>query len=260
MNLTLIVPIYNAAPFLPRSLGSIADQPDMRFIEVIVLDDGSTDGSAEIAKEYAKRYGWRFVQFKYNQGVSAMRNLGIDMARGKYITFLDADDALSTNALEYIKAAIVANPDEKIIQFAHNRHIDDGPAAKPFITGHYKLGSVEKLPNHWWFVWNKVYKAEAIKDHRFKPIQYGEDELFNFELLLQGVGIFQSGLTTVEKYFNNANSLAHRKTMTELIAQDEAIKALKSVYKLPSQQWNIDELLESHHNSAIYQSMGWKNQ
>ena len=96
---SLIVPTYDAARYLPECLGSIASQ-SFRDMEVIVVDDESTDGSIGIAEEFCDRdCRFRLVKARHG-GVSKARNIGIDLARGKYIGFVDADDCLHPNAIE----------------------------------------------------------------------------------------------------------------------------------------------------------------
>lgn len=96
---SLIVPVYNASQYLPECLGSIASQ-SFRDIEIIVVDDESTDGSIGIAQEFCDRDArFRLVRIHHG-GVSKARNTGIDLAKGKYIGFVDADDCLHQNAIE----------------------------------------------------------------------------------------------------------------------------------------------------------------
>ena len=88
--LSVIIPCYNCAPVITRCLNSI-DYPDA---EIIVVDDGSTDGSYDVVKEYlAVHANVRLIQ-KENGGVSSARNMGIELAKGKYVVFVDADDYL----------------------------------------------------------------------------------------------------------------------------------------------------------------------
>lgn len=102
--ISIIIPIYNVEEYLEMTLQSLEDQ-SFRDYEVIAVDDGSTDASADIAKSFAAR-DKRFVYVrKDNAGVSAARNTGIEMARGKYMLFVDADDLLTSCALENLYRA-----------------------------------------------------------------------------------------------------------------------------------------------------------
>ena len=101
IRVSLIIPVYNEAPFLKRCLDSVANQTD-KSAQIIIVDDGSTDGSAEICDEY-KKCGFE-VYHKKNGGVSSARNFGLKKATGEYVTFLDADDVLLPNALQVMAA------------------------------------------------------------------------------------------------------------------------------------------------------------
>lgn len=103
---SVIVPIYNVAPWLDACLTSLEKQT-LKNIEVILVNDGSTDGSEAIAKRYADRNDNFTLINRVNGGLSAARNTGLDRANGEYVYFLDSDDYLLENALEtlYTKAS-----------------------------------------------------------------------------------------------------------------------------------------------------------
>ncbi len=104
--ISVIVPVYNGEEYLRECLDSLRAQT-FSDIEVITVDDGSTDGSAAICQEYAMTEPQRFRHFGIaNSGQSAARNAGLDNARGKYIAFCDADDTYAPHALETLLANI----------------------------------------------------------------------------------------------------------------------------------------------------------
>jgi glycosyltransferase involved in cell wall biosynthesis len=91
-KVSVIIPVYNTAPYLRRCLDSVCGQT-LRDIEIICVNDGSTDGSPEILREYAAQDARvRVIDFAGNKGVSIARNTGMDAARGEYIGFVDSDD------------------------------------------------------------------------------------------------------------------------------------------------------------------------
>jgi len=119
-SISAIIPAYNAEPFLARAIESVLGQtcPPM---ELIVVDDGSTDGTGDVARRFGDRV--RFFH-QENAGVSAARNLGIEKARGEWIAFLDADDWWEPHRLESQVAILKRHPD---LMWASGRFIDMSP-------------------------------------------------------------------------------------------------------------------------------------
>jgi len=116
IKISVIIPIYNTSKYLAECLDSIMNQT-FRSIEIIMIDDGSTDSSYEIALEY-KQKDRRFILIRTdNRGQSAARNTGLDNAKGEYICFLDSDDYLSHEALEILYNR-AKNDDLDILKFS----------------------------------------------------------------------------------------------------------------------------------------------
>lgn len=92
--ISIVVPVYNVLPYLSDCINSIVTQRD-DGLEIILVDDGSTDGSERLCDQYAKEYEMVRVIHKKNTGLSATRNLGIEVAKGEYIIFVDSDDMLA---------------------------------------------------------------------------------------------------------------------------------------------------------------------
>lgn len=99
LQVSLVIPLYNGEKHIQETLQSVVDQ-NFENLEVVIIDDGSTDRSEEIAKAFEKRFKAFIYRKQENQGVSAARNHGLKLARGKYIGFLDADDLLLPNSIQ----------------------------------------------------------------------------------------------------------------------------------------------------------------
>lgn len=99
MLFSIIVPVYNVASCLNRCITSLREQT-YRDIEIILVDDGSTDSSSELCDEYAKADNRIRVIHKENGGLSDARNKGMELATGKYILFVDSDDYINQDACE----------------------------------------------------------------------------------------------------------------------------------------------------------------
>lgn len=166
---SMIVPCYNAENFIQRGISSIIHQtcPDW---ELILVDDGSTDSTAAICQRAtAEDERVHFVRQK-NQGVSAARNRGLDMAKGQYVMFMDSDDYVNPDILAFtLKEA--AKYDADIVMVGHNRVEKDGNIHSD--SSHWsdtensdKIKEdilLNRLPN---FVWGKLYKKSLWDDIR----------------------------------------------------------------------------------------------
>ena len=109
--ISVIVPIYNGEKYIHRVVDSILPQLN-NAVELILVDDGSTDASSSLCDTYAEEYTTIQVVHKANGGVSSARNAGIEAARGGYLSFVDADDYISPNAYSHLLEVIQAyHPD-----------------------------------------------------------------------------------------------------------------------------------------------------
>ena len=99
--ISVIVPIYNVEEYLPRCLESISNQ-SYKHIEIILVDDGATDSSTKIIQKYVQKDERMRAIHKTNGGLSSARNRGIQEAKGEYLTFIDADDYVANDYVEYL--------------------------------------------------------------------------------------------------------------------------------------------------------------
>ena len=98
-KISIIVPIYNVEKYLKRSLDSLVNQT-LEDIEIILVDDGSTDNSHKIAEDYKENYSNVLLVTKENGGLSDARNFGLQYASGEYIAFIDSDDYVESQMFE----------------------------------------------------------------------------------------------------------------------------------------------------------------
>ena len=119
-KISIIIPVYNTDKYIEEALDSCVNQT-YKNIEIICLDDCSTDNSVEIIKEYAKNDGRiKLIENKSNQGPGALRNQGLDISTGDYIMFLDSDDWYEDGLFEKLAKAIEENESINIIEFRFN--------------------------------------------------------------------------------------------------------------------------------------------
>ena len=182
---SIIVPVYNTEAYLPDCLDSIVNQT-YKDIEIILVDDGSTDNSGRICDEYAKQDNRIVVIHKENGGVSSARNRGIDISNGKFICFIDSDDTIDKLYVETLAVAI--NDDEVDLVLCNVRdiwinRISEKRKIKEYLSGDF-FADYYKLINLLRFPVLKLYKSQIIKKYNLKfyeDIVCAEDQIFNFE-------------------------------------------------------------------------------
>lgn len=118
---SIILPAYNCAAFLPHSIGSILAQTYNSY-EIIVIDDGSTDNTKEVLEPFSQRI--KYIQFEQNRGLPIARNAGIRSAQGKYIAFIDADDLWLPEKLQTDVGYFQQHPEVSMV-FSKHINIDD---------------------------------------------------------------------------------------------------------------------------------------
>ena len=246
MKLSIIIPVYNAAPYLKRCLDSIPVSDD---VEVIVIDDGSTDESWEIMQEYGDRFHVGGLAGS-NYGVSFARNFGINRAKGNYITFLDADDYYMPGAVETM-LKITEQCSNNIIQFNDSR---------PQHSNLRGLYSLNNLPKKWVLCWNKCYKREFLIENEIRfpeGVTFEEDRAFNIICFHYCGEIFHTGKQTVNKCFDNKKSICHTVTIAKLISSAEALHQLAKEEDNPQVLQIIRRCLEELWGSkSAYNLMG----
>ena len=176
--ISIIVPVYNVEQYIPKCLDGILSQT-YKSLEIILVDDGSTDSSGRICDEYAKKDKRIVVIHKENAGLSSARNAALDIATGKYIGFVDSDDWIDHNMYEIlIKVAIKNNAD--IVNCGVIREYDDGKqkiVKSPAEIMRSETALIKLIENEelYDFVVNKLYKSNLWNNIRFPVGQYYED-------------------------------------------------------------------------------------
>lgn len=180
---SVIVPVYNVEKYLPRCLDSLIGQT-LRNIEIICIDDGSTDNSGKILDEYASRDNRIKVVHQENQGLACARNRGLELVTTEWFTFVDSDDYVALNMLETMLQAVFK---EKADICICNCDLPDkgyqSVSQKKFkmkdelITGYQALEYMN-LPKSWPWVtaWNKLYRTELFKELSYPAGVQHEDQ------------------------------------------------------------------------------------
>lgn len=187
-EISIIMPVYNSEKYLESSINSILNQCGKKE-ELIVIDDGSTDNSEIICRKYINNSSFKYIK-KVNGGVSSARNLGIEQAKGKYITFIDSDDIMRDNVIKEYKRIINDNNYEMIIAGFNEMYVNKLIQKSNFNTKEFSKQNLQKAffedNSIGGFVWNKLYSLNIIKSNNIKfdeEINICEDMLFNMNYL-----------------------------------------------------------------------------
>jgi glycosyltransferase involved in cell wall biosynthesis len=186
IRFSIIIPNYNKGQYINECLSSVINQ-SYKNLEIIVIDDGSTDNSGTICDEYAIKDNRIRVFHKENGGVSSARNWGLDKAIGEYIMFVDSDDYMLPGMLEVMLSTLESKKTDLVVCGTTET---GGGYWRPIADVDYSINQLKEN-----FVsllhtellsppWNKIYKKEIIGSNRFcEDISFGEDLLFNIQYL-----------------------------------------------------------------------------
>lgn len=191
-KVSIIIPVYNVAGYLRQCIGSIANQT-LKEIEIICVNDGSTDDSPQILEEFVKKDERIKYISRENKGISASRNDGLDHAAAEYVMLIDADDYLEPDMVETMYNAMLEHKPDVVVCDVDNiidDTVTDPEKIKEFSNsqnwfnrysrpdGLYDIGKniKEEFAS---VVWNKLYKADIIRQYNvFFPDGDQEDEYF----------------------------------------------------------------------------------
>ena len=218
-EISVIVPVYKVERFLPACIDSLLAQTFADF-ELILVDDGSPDGCPVLCDAAAEKDNRVRVLHKANGGVSTARNAGLDMARGKWIAFVDSDDSVQPDYLEKMYTAARAVGAD--IALCGGQCVDEeggviGPG-EPRITDEV-MGREEALRRlvtpEYQVPWNKLYRRDVLEAHglRIPQVLFAEDQLFNLEYL-HFVRTVVSIPDIGYHYLQNPQSVSHTRVST----------------------------------------------
>lgn len=190
--ISIIIPVYNAERYIAECVDSVCNQ-SYPYIEVILVDDGSTDSSRYICDQYAENNKKIKVVHKTNGGVSSARNIGIETASGDYLMFVDSDDSIEPNAVAILMDVISnANDIDFIVSSYFDIYSNNEKEVKRIVDHYTEIRESELKSfyanNYMLFAtpWSKLYVSKIVSDNglRFdETVKYGEDMIFNMQYL-----------------------------------------------------------------------------
>lgn len=249
-KISIILPAYNCEKVIERTIKSIEKQ-FFDFIELIIVNDGSTDNTREICLKYSEKNSKiKYVETE-NYGVSNARNIGISKAEGEYICFIDSDDEYYPSFINKINQYING---DKLLVFAYDRiNVNSGKIRKMRICNDFNnqkemKSQIEMLQANFLFnqVWNKVYLKKIIKENNIKfdiGLSMGEDYIFNLEYMkhIQNIEYIDEILY---KYYTKETGLSLQKRDNKLKIKLENWKKNKELYN--EKKWNLEYLYKQY--------------
>lgn len=242
---SVIVPVYNTEKYLDKCIQSILNQSFTDF-ELLLINDGSTDRSGAICDAYALQDERVRVFHKKNGGVSSTRNMGLDEAKGEWITFVDSDDWLKPDYLMNLYACVNEKVD-LIIAYAENVMPTGEILTKEHSNGWVSDDNFSDLFSKYEMCqnttcWAKLYKTSCIKNNKIRfneNISMGEDTVFLYNYLVHSLLIYISGQVDY-CYRDTSNSLSKKfylfsmeiegyKQINHVITQMFAIKKIDDI-------------------------------
>lgn len=198
--ISIIVPVYNGEKLLPVCMEHLLGQT-WKDLEVILVNDGSKDGTGALCDDYAAKDARVRVIHQENQGVSRARNTGLDVATGKYVAFVDADDYVEPDYLERLHRNLVENgADIASCDYQEVIQADVRGTNIPFVAESRMITDkatcfedmITAREAYWSTITAKLFLRELIGDTRFNaPFRYGEDHVFLFDLFSKAPKVHQ---------------------------------------------------------------------
>ena len=234
-KVSIVIPVYNVEEYLRDCLDSIINQT-LKDIEIICINDGSTDNSLQILEEYAQKDNRIILLEQENQGQGIARNNGIAIAKGKYIGFVDSDDFISKDYFKALYETIILEDSDivftdNIIEFENKNQIKEQKNKK-----RSKTASIIVTPQvvdkymHNCVIWTKLYKTSMLKENNIyfvSKLKY-EDLLYYYAVMIYSkrISFCNEGVYYYRK--NPAGTTRKAKTEDNL----DMLKIFEEIYKL----------------------------
>ena len=243
-KLSVIIPVYNVEDYLDRCISSIINQSKNNFeLEILLINDGSTDNSSEICKKYFNKYDFVCYFDKSNGGLSDARNYGIKHCSGDYIMFVDSDDYLIDGVFESFNIALQINKEIDVFQFGHKKVFNDCITNKNFETnGNYffmdnQTAYLKYLQGRCItrMAWGKIYRKYLFENVEFPFGFLAEDYGTTYKILAKSNVICVTS-NEYYAYYQRRNSIMGNK----------ALKLIEDEYKLGCEFFEFSKLQYNH--------------
>lgn len=258
-ELSVVIPIYNAEEHLEQCLESLVSQT-LKEIEILCVDDGSTDGSAAILSDYAQRDNRFIVLRQQNRGAGVARNKGLEVARGEYVIFLDADDFFAPDLLKKMYAQAVCSEADIVIcngrayNTSSGQYRDVANYLRTSLVKGIPVFSRRDIPDHILTVtnpvpWNKLFRRGFLlrEQLHFQPLQNCNDLYMVLLSLCVAERISSIDEPLVSYRENSGRNLQSRKRAAPLCF----IEALEALYDELHRRGLFEAVEKSFVNMAV---------
>lgn len=264
-KISVIIPIYNSEKYIPRCLDSICGQT-YKNIEIVCIDDGSSDNAGKLLDKYAERDSRIIVRHQMNQGESKARNNGLQLATGDYIGFMDCDDWIEPDMYEsLINCAEMDNLDMVVsswfkdddfssIEIKNKLEVNLGIFGRDELLGYiYKRDYYKGFA----YMWNKLYKREVLTDEHGNMIKFNEHLRLGGDVLyLAEAAVRTNRAKYIDKafyhYYQRSESGCHTKDLSKmrdwLRAYEKTIELMKQ-NEIANETVNYIKRFMAYHSS-----------
>lgn len=259
-KVSVIVPVFQVEKYLRKCLNSLVNQT-LQEIEILIINDGSTDGSQEIIDEFQEKYPLIIKSFiKENGGLSEARNFGLDQASGEYIGFVDSDDDVSKTMFEEMYILGIKNKAEIVV--CNLQKVNEEGKILQKLTQIPNMPEKIELKNHFsvfadlsYFACNKIFIKELFKEKRFKKGAHFEDIELIPKLVLESSVLAQTQAYHYQ-YLERSDSITKThstKGLDILKAVDEVSSSFKnSQYSALKNELKNFQILEGVYTFLAY--------
>lgn len=262
-KVSVIIPVYNTKKYLRKCVDSVLAQT-YDNLEIILVNDGSTDDSGALCDEIAKGFNNIIVIHKENGGLSDARNAGIAVATGEYTCFLDSDDWMDEDCIEEALNEVETSNPDVVVWGYHTDFYDENERvikSHDVIPAQFKSTDkvdenmdVAKLIGLCGYAWNKLYKTEIIKDSKFvKGISLVEDILFNADVMTENVKVSFINKAFTHYIQRQRETLGTKYYPNYLDLKIMAIEADKKILTC----WNTPKEIVDRFVNGMYLSVSW---
>lgn len=256
-KVSIVIPVYNSEEYLEECLESVITQ-SYKNIEIILINDGSTDNSLNICYKFKKKDSRIKIINKKNTGVSDARNIGIINSTGNYIVFVDSDDYCEKSMVDTIIKNI---NDNDLLIFSYNKVCKKQRVKYNFEKIEINKENIESkiIDNDriGGYLWNKVFKCSIVKENNLKfdsNITFGEDLLFVFEYIKKTKKILY-----IKETLYNYRIRKYSKTNDFLLQKDFSMLNVYSLLIDLTEKYDVKLKLKYNYLIMFYQFKKFKN-